>query len=275
MSISASDVNKLRQVTGAGMMDCKKALTEANGDFEAAIDYLRKKGQKIAANRADREATEGVVIAVTNSDHTKGVVVKISSETDFVAKNEAFIDFAKSVAQLALDNFSENKDALLQVTLDGTPLSQHFEEQVAKIGEKIELAEYARLEGTCVVPYIHLGYKIGVLAQLNQNGAAAEDMGKDVCMQIAALNPVAVNKESVAASVVERELRVGREQAIEEGKPEVMADKIAEGRLQKFFKEFTLLSQQFVKDNNKTVEQALKEVNSGLTVVDFKRVALG
>ncbi|MCB0516339.1 MAG: translation elongation factor Ts [Chitinophagales bacterium] len=276
MSITAADVNKLRQITGAGMMDCKKALVEANGDFEAAIDYLRKKGQKIAANRADREAAEGVVVAITDNANKKGVVVRISCETDFVAKNEDFVNFAKAIAHTALDKYPADKDALLQLSVDGKNIASALEEQVAKIGEKIELAQYETLEAPTVVPYIHMGYKIGVLVGLNE--AASDtivEAGKDTAMQIAALNPIAVSKDDVPQEVMERELRVGKEQAIEEGKPEAMAEKIAQGRLQKFFKDNTLLSQQFVKDGNLTVEQALKQVDKGLSVTKFVRVSLG
>jgi len=275
MVITAGDVKKLREITGAGMMDCKKALSETNGDFEGAIDYLRKKGQKVAAKRADRDATEGAVIAVTNDDNTKGVIVYLTSETDFVAKNEDFVKFAHSIANTALANFSATKEEVAALEIDGKAISDHIIEQVGKIGEKIEIKEYARLEGTNVVPYIHAGNKIGVLVQLTKAGDAANQIGKDMAMQIAALNAIAVNPDEVPQDVVDREMAIGREKALEQGKPEHIVDKIAEGTLRKFFEENTLLAQKFVKDSSKSVAEALKEVDAELTVTAFKRVSLG
>ncbi len=276
MVITAGDVKKLREVTGAGMMDCKKALNETNGDFEAAIDYLRKKGQKVAAKRADREATEGAVIAVTNDDNSKGVIVYLTSETDFVSKNEDFIKFAHSIANTALQHFPEDKEGLGALEIDGKSINDHILEQVGKIGEKIEVKTYERMEGTNIVPYIHAGNKIGVLVSLNKGGSDdITSIGKDMAMQIAALNAVAVNKDQVSQEVVDRELKVGREKALEEGKPEHIVEKIAEGTLRKFFEENTLLAQKFVKDGSKSVAQALKDVDSELTVTEFKRVSLG
>jgi elongation factor Ts len=276
MSITAADVNKLRQLTGAGMMDCKKALTESNGDFEAAIDYLRKKGAKVSAARADREAKEGAVIAKTSADKKYGVIIQLSCETDFVAKNEDFVKFANQIADLALANKPETLDALKAIELDGLPLSDKLIEQVGKIGEKIDVVKYELVEGDNVVAYIHGANRLGVLVSLN--AAPSENnfvAGKDVAMQIAALNPVAIDKDGVDASLVEREIQIGKDQAIAEGKPEAMLDKIAQGKLGKFYKESTLLNQDFVKDGSKTVSQMLDGVEKGLTVKAFKRVALG
>lgn len=276
MAITASDVNKLRQATGAGMMDCKKALEETQGDFEAAIDNLRKKGQKVSAKRADREANEGVVIAKTNDDNTKGIIVKITSETDFVAKNADFIAFADQIANIAIQNLPADAEALKGMDLNGQTISNRLDEQVAKIGEKIELGDYILMDAASVVAYNHAGNRIGVLVGMNQPASdKVIEAGKDVAMQVAAMNPVALNKEGVDKTTIERELEIAREQIRAEGKPENMVDKIAEGKLNKFFKESTLLSQMFVKDPSKTVADILKGIDSNLTVVEFKRVALG
>lgn len=275
MSISASDVNKLRQQTGAGLMDCKKALTETNGDFEAAIDFLRKKGAKIAANRAEREANEGVAIALTNEAGTLGVIVNLCSETDFVAKNEDFISLAKEIATLALETEAASLEALLAKPFKGTTVSENLTEAIAKIGEKIEVKKYEIVRGTGIVPYIHMGYRMGVLVELNKALDEANTVaGKDVAMQIAAMNPVAVNAEGVSEEMKERERAIAREKAIAAGKPEAILDKIAEGAVQSMLKENTLLSQAFVKDGGKTVDQYLKSVDKELTVLSFKRVAL-
>lgn len=275
MSISAADVNKLRQQTGAGLMDCKKALVEANGDFEAAVDYLRKKGAKIAANRAEREANEGVVIAITSADGKFGVAVNLCSETDFVAKNENFIAFAKRLADLALENKVKSVEELNALPLDGATVADKLQEEVAKIGEKIEVKKYAYLEGEGVVPYIHMGYRMGVLVAVNKPlNDAIEGAAKDAAMQIAAMNPIAVDKDSIPQDVIERELEIGRDLARQEGKPEEMVDKIAMGKLNKFYKESTLLAQQFVKNNDMTVEAYLKSVDKDLSVLAFRRVTL-
>lgn len=276
MAITAAEVNKLRKMTGAGLMDCKKALQESNGDFEAAIDYLRKKGQKVAAKRADREATEGVVLAKTNSSENKGVIVYVSCETDFVAKNEDFIGFAQELTELALENGTTNKETFLTVaTKNGLTVQQRLDEQVGKIGEKIEVAELETVEAPFVVPYIHMGNKAGVLVGLNEEKTdAIESAGKDVAMQIAAMKPVAVNAEGVEQSILDKEREIGKEKAIAEGKPEHIADKIVEGYVKKFLQENTLLSQQFVKDNSKTIDQYLKSVDRDLTVTAFERVSL-
>lgn len=276
MSISAAEVNKLRQMTGAGLMDCKQALSENNGDFEAAIDFLRKKGAKIAAKRADREATEGAVIAKTNSEGTVGVVIVLSCETDFVAKNEGFVSFAHEIADTAIAHKPASAEALKALTVGSANLEARLMEEVAKIGEKIDVVKYEIIEAANVVPYIHGANRMGVLVELSNAPSDANiAAGKDVAMQIAAMNPVAVDKDGVDASTIERELEIGREQARQEGKPEAMIDKIAEGKLQKFYKESTLLNQEFVKDSSKTVAAMLSSVESGLTVKQFKRVQLG
>jgi elongation factor Ts len=275
-TISAADVNKLRQLTGAGMMDCKKALVETNGDFDAAVDYLRKKGQKISAARADRDANEGAVIAKTTADKKTGVIVLVSCETDFVAKNDDFVAFANQVADLALTHKPANADALKALDMGGLPLSERLIEQVGKIGEKIDVSRYEIVEGNNIVPYIHAGNRLGVLVSLtaapSENNFVA---GKDVAMQISALNPIALDKGDVDATIVAREIEVAKDQVRAEGKPEHMIEKIAEGKLGKFYKDSTLLNQEFVKDSSKTIAQMLDGVEKGLTVTSFKRVALG
>ncbi len=276
VTISAAEVNKLRQQTGAGMMDCRKALAESNGDFEAAIDYLRKKGQKVAANRSDREAKEGVVIAKANAENTYGVVICLSSETDFVAKNQEFIEFAQSVADVALTSKAASADDLKAASMGSATVGERLMEMVAKIGEKIDVTRFETVEAAAVVPYIHSGYRIGVLVGMNQ--AANEGIigaGKDVAMQIAAMNPMAVDADSVSAETIAREKAIAVEQIMAEGKPADMAEKIAAGKLNKFFKESTLLPQAFVKDNSKTVADYLGSVAKGLTVTTFKRLAVG
>jgi elongation factor Ts len=275
-TITASDVNKLRQMTGAGLMDCKKALTETGGDFEAAIDYLRKKGQKVAEKRADRDATEGVAIAQTNAAGDFGIAIRLSSETDFVAKNEEFVGFAQAVADAALQNKPADLSALLALPLNGgATIGDRVTEMVGKIGEKIEVAEYAHLSAPCVIAYIHLGNKIGVLAGFNESSDAVSAIGRDVAMQIAAMSPIAVDEDGVPESIKERELAIGREKAAAEGKPEAMLDKIAEGTLRKWYKENTLLNQAFVKDGSKSVAQALQGVSKDLKVTSFFRLSVG
>ncbi len=275
-TITASEVNKLRQMTGAGMMDCKNALVETQGDFEAAVDYLRKKGAKIAAKRADREATEGCVIAMVNESRSAGVIVLLACETDFVAKNEAFVELAKSITSLAMDNKPADLDALKALSLNGVAVADRLMDEVAKIGEKIDVTKYELVEGSNVVSYIHGSNRMGVLVEMNNAATDANLVaGKDVAMQIAAMNPVAVNRDSVDANTIERELEIGREQARAEGKPEAMIDRIASGKLEKFFKESTLIAQDFVKDGSMTVEKYLSSVEPGLTVTRFKRVQLG
>lgn len=275
-TISASDVNKLRQMTGAGLMDCKKALSETNGDFEAAVDFLRKRGAKIAAKRADREATEGAVIAVTNASNTLGVVVVLSCETDFVAKNEGFVALAKEIATVALENKPATIEDLKKLNVGSVDLDSRLMEEVAKIGEKIDVVKYEIIEGANVISYIHGANRMGVLVELSMSPSEANSAaGKDVAMQIAAMNPVAVDRDGVDTTMVEREMEIGRDQARQEGKPEAMIEKIAAGKLEKFYKESTLLNQEFVKDGSKTVAQMLDSIEKGLTVKQFKRVQLG
>jgi elongation factor Ts len=275
-NITAAEINKLRQATGAGMMDCKKALTETNGDFEAAVDLLRKRGAKVSAARADRDAKEGAVIAKTTADKKLGVIIHLTCETDFVAKNEDFVAFANQIADLALANKAANVDALKALTMDGLPLSEKLLEQVGKIGEKIDVINYVIMEGENIVPYIHAANRLGVLVSLNNAASDANFVaGKDVAMQIAAMNPIALDKDGVDASIIEREIQIGKDQAIAEGKPEAMLEKIAQGKLGKFYKDNTLLNQEFVKDSSKTITQMLDSVEKGLTVKAFKRVALG
>ena len=275
-TISAADVNKLRQMTGAGMMDCKKALTESNGDFEAAVDYLRKKGAKVSAARADREAKEGAVIAKTSPDRKLGVIVQLSCETDFVAKNEDFVKFAQSIADLALAHKPANAEALKALPFDGATLAERITDQVGKIGEKIDVVRYEIIEGDNIVSYIHGANRLGVLVSLNLASNDANSVaGKDVAMQVAALNPIAVDKDDVDPTVIAREIEIGKEQARAEGKPEAMLEKIAQGKLGKFYKDSTLMNQEFVKDGSKTIAQMLNEVEKGLAVKAFVRVALG
>jgi len=275
VKISAKDVAALRKETGAGMMDCKKALVESGGDIEAAKDILRKKGQKLADKRAERDANEGVVIAQTNNDHTKGIVINLSCETDFVAKNEDFINLAKQVAAIALDKFPASLDDLLSTDFGGgLSVGQKVTEQMGVIGEKVEVKKYENLESDMVVPYIHAGYRRGVLIGLNKVGDFAE-AGKNIAMQVAAMSPIAVDKTDVDTSVVEKEIEIGKELARNEGKPEAMLDKIAMGRLNKFYKENTLLQQEYVKGNKETVANYLKSVDNDLTVKAFRHVGLG
>ncbi|MEM1218150.1 MAG: translation elongation factor Ts [Bacteroidota bacterium] len=273
--ISAADVKKLREMTGAGMMDCKKALAEAGGDFDKAIEVLRKKGQKLSAKRADREAKEGVVLALTSEDRTKGVIVKLSCETDFVAKNEDFVNLTKSFAEIALKEFPADREALLATDYNGMSIQDKVTEQIGVIGEKIDLAEYASLESDMVAPYIHMGNKAAVLVGLNKASDDVFNAGRDVAMQVAAMHPIAVDSDGVDATVVNKEIEIGMEQARQQGKPEAMLEKIARGKLNKFFREVTLLNQSFVKDNKQSVSAYLKTIDGDLTVTDFKHVKLG
>ena len=275
-AISAQDVNKLRQMTGAGMMDCKKALSEAEGDFEKAIEILRKKGQKVSASRSDRDAKEGSVFVKVSDDKKEAVLIALNCETDFVAKNEEFQSLGKLIAEKAFHEKPTDKAALLNLKADKLTLNEKITELVGKIGEKIEVSEYIYMKGEAVVPYIHAGSKLGVLVSLKGiNGNDVTEAGKDVGMQIAAMNPVAVDEKSVDRSVIDKELEIAKAQIIAEGKPENMVEKIAQGKLQKFFKDSTLMHQAFVKDNSKTVAQYLDTVTKGLTVAEFKRVSIG
>jgi len=280
MSISAADVKQLRDQTGAGMMDCKKALTEASGDFDKAIEILRKKGQKLSAKRADREANEGVVIAKVSGNKNKGIVLRLSCETDFVAKGEGFVELAESFADLALKEMPETTEDLLNLKIDGMTLAAKVEEQTGVIGEKLELSDYAKIETKAgegqVLPYIHMGHKAGVIVALNKEGAEYEDAGRNVAMQIAAMHPISVDKDGVDQSLVEKELEIGMEIARKEGKPEAMLEKIAQGKLNKFYKENTLLNQSYVKASGKeSVSDYLASLNPELTVTDFKHIKLG
>ena len=275
VQITAADVNKLRQQTGAGMMDCKKALTEANGDFEAAIDNLRKKGAKVAASRQDRESNEGVVIAKTTADGKRGVVVEFNCETDFVAKNADFVAFANSIADLAIEKNPASLEQLVELELNGEKLADTIISQIGKIGEKVGVSKFETITGEKVIAYIHGNYRLGVLVALSSNPASADEVGKDVAMQIAAMNPVAIDKGDVDSRTIERELEIAKDVIRAEGKPEEMVEKIAAGKLNKFYKDSTLLNQEFVKDSSKTVAQFLNDVEKGLTVSAFKRVQLG
>lgn len=274
-TITAQDINKLRQATGAGMMDCRKALTETGGDFEAAIDWLRKQGQKVAAKRSDREAKEGVVIAKTTPDNKTGIVLTISSETDFVSKNAEFVAFAQSIADAAVANNVKSAEELNEVVINGAKVSDMINDKLASIGEKIGVARFERVEAPYVASYIHGAYRMGVLVGFNKD---AGDAGKDVAMQIAAMNPLAVDAASISADTIERERSIVVEQMKADpkmaGKPDEMIGKIAEGKLNVFFKENTLMAQPFVKDNGKSVGDYLKS-SGDLQVTEFKRVALG
>jgi elongation factor Ts len=275
-TITATDINKLRQATGAGMMDCRKALTETNNDFEAAIDWLRKQGQKVAAKRSDREAKEGVIIAQTSADHKTGFVVCISCETDFVSKNAEFVAFAQVIADAAVANNVKSAAELNEVSVNGTKVSDMINDKLASIGEKIGVAKFERVDAAYVASYIHGSYRMGVLVGLSSEAA---EVGKDLAMQIAAMNPVAVDPESVPAETVARERAIIIDTMKEDpkmaGKPEEMIAKIAEGKINSFFKEQTLLAQAFVKDGGKTVGEYVKSVDGALVVTEFKRVALG
>jgi elongation factor Ts len=275
-TISAADVNKLRQMTGAGMMDCKKALTEAEGDFEKAIEILRKKGQKVSASRSDRDAKEGSVFVKTSADNKEAVLIALNCETDFVGKNEEFLNLGKLIAETAFNKKPATKEALLNEKVGDLTINDKIVELVGKIGEKIEVSEFVHMKGEAVVPYIHAGSKLGVLVSLKGvNGKDVTEAGKDVGMQIAAMNPVAVDETSVDKTTIEKELEIAKAQILAEGKPENMVEKIAQGKLNKFFKDSTLLPQAFVKDNSKSVAQYLDSVSKGLTVAEFKRVSIG
>ncbi len=275
MAITASDVNKLRQQTGAGMMDCKNALVEANGDFEAAVDILRKKGQKVAAKRGENEASEGLIFAQTSADNKVGVLLTLNCETDFVAKNDTYRNFVQSLVDIAMNNLPATAEELKGLKYDDKlTVEEKITEQVGVIGEKLDLSGYAVVKGDTVVAYNHPGNQLATLVALNKGGETVAEAGRQVAMQVAAMNPIALNKDGVDARTIEREIEVGKELAIQEGKPADMAEKIAQGRLAKFFKENTLLSQEFIRDNKVTVEQFLNSTENGLTVTEFKRFSL-
>ncbi len=272
-TITAADVNKLRTITGAGMMDCKKALVEADGDFDLAIENLRKKGQKVAANRSDRESTEGAAIAVVNADKTSGVVITLNCETDFVGKNEGFVKLATELANQAL-NYA-TKEEFLASDFHGITVADKLIEQTGVIGEKIEVASFARLNGAFVGSYIHAGNKIAVLTALSANVEGAEEAARNVAMQAAAMNPIALNEAGVDASIIEKEIEIAKDQLRQEGKPEAMLDNIAKGKIQRFYKDNTLVNQDYIKDGSMSVSAYVKSVDSALTVTGFSRVALG
>ena len=276
MAITAQQVNELRKKTGAGMMDCKKALTEADGDFEKAIEILRKKGQKVSASRSDRETTEGSIFITTSDDNKEATLIALNCETDFVAKNDEFQSLGSSIVEVASSNQPGSVEELLGLTLGDLTVSEKIVELIGKIGEKIEISAYERINGEQVVPYVHAGSKLGVLVALKGvNGDDASEAGRNVAMQIAAMNPVAVDEEGVDQTVIEKEIEIGKEQALAEGKPENIVEKIAMGKLNKFFKENTLLNQPFVKDNSLSVAKYLDGIKSGLTVESFKRISIG
>ncbi|MFC6998327.1 translation elongation factor Ts [Rufibacter roseus] len=277
MAITAQDVNRLRQETGAGMMDCKKALTEANGDFEAAKDILRKQGQKIASKRADNTTSEGAVLTQVNADATVGKVIALACETEPVSKVEDFKNLAQAVLDAAVSTNAATKEELLATPqADGRSLQDHITDLMGKIGEKIDVVSYETVTAERVVAYNHSNGKLGVLVGLtNTGGKEVTEVGKDVAMQIAAMRPIAVDKDGVDAATIEREIEIGKEQARAEGKPEEMLEKIAQGKLNKFYKESTLLNQEFVKDSSLTIAKLLDNTNKGMTVTEFKRVAIG
>lgn len=272
-TITAADVNKLRTITGAGMMDCKKALVEAEGDFDLAIENLRKKGQKVAANRADRESTEGAVIAVVNENKTSGVVISLNCETDFVGKNESFVKLAQDLAELAL-NF-EDKESFLNANFNGITVSDKLIEQTGVIGEKIEIRSFERLDGAFVGSYIHAGNKIATLVALSANINGAEEVARNVAMQAAAMAPIALNEAGVDADTIAKEIEIAKDVLRQEGKPEAMLDNIAKGKLTRFFKDNTLVNQDYIKDNKISVAAYVKSLDKDLVVSGFKRAALG
>ena len=273
MAITAQDVNKLRKMTGAGMMDCKKALTEANGDFDAAVDIIRKRGQVIASKRADREATEGAVLSRVDATGKYGALIVLNCETDFVAKNEGFVALANSILDAAIASKPANLEALKALDLGGVSVADKVTEQSGVIGEKIDLSAFEAIEAESVAAYIHAGNKLATIVGFNQPSVDAQ-VGKDVAMQIAAMAPIAVDRNAVDQATIDHELEIGKDMARNEGKPEAMLDKIAQGRLNKFFKESTLMEQEFIKDNKKSIGQYLEGVSKGLAPVTFKRVSL-
>lgn len=275
VNISASAVKELREQTGVGMMDCKKALVEANGDFDKAIELLRLRGQKMSEKRADRDAKEGVVIALVSGDNKRGVVVRLSCETDFVSKNDDFINLTKDITKIALDKFPADLESLNKEEMNGLSLQTIMAEQVARIGEKIEIADYQKIEAPLVASYIHMGNKAGVLVGLNLADEKYIEAGRDVAMQVAAMKPVALDKDDVPQDIISKEIEIGKEIARQEGKAEEMLEKIAVGKLNKFFKDNTLLNQIFVKDGKISVAEFLKSKNPELTAIGFKHVKLG
>ncbi len=277
MAITAKEVNELRQQTGAGMMDCKKALVEAEGDFQKAIEILRKKGQKISVSRQDREAKEGSIFLAISDDKKRGYAMELNCETDFVGKNSDFLALGQSIINLAKSNQITSLENLLKSNLEGITVRQKLEEAMGKIGEKIDIRRLEILEGEYVFGHLHTGGRIGVLVAFagTDNTKDLDSVAKDVAIQITAMNPIAIDKNGVDQSIIDKEIEIGKEQARQEGKPEHILEKIAIGKLEKFFKENTLLAQEFVKDNSKTIQQLLKEHGKDLMVTGFKRLALG
>lgn len=271
--VTAAEVNKLRKSTGAGMMDCKKALVEANGDFDKAVENLRKKGQKVAAKRADRDSSEGAAIAITNADNTKGVIISLNCETDFVAKNDDFVKLANDFAEIALK--CSSKDDFLKADYKGLSIEEKLIEQTGVIGEKIEIGAFETLEAPFVGGYIHAGNKIAALTGLSKKADGAKDVAKDVSMQVAAMNPVALSEKGVSQATIDKEIEIAKDQIKKEGKPEKMWDQIAQGKLKRFFKDNTLVNQVYIKDNKTTVAKHVQTLGEDVKVVGFKRVALG
>ena len=272
-TITAADVNKLRTITGAGMMDCKKALVESDGDFDLAIENLRKKGQKVAANRSDRESTEGAAIAIVNADKTAGVVITLNCETDFVGMNENFVKMATEMANLAL-NF-QTKEEFLAANFNGITVAEKLIEQTGVIGEKLEIRTFERLEGAFIGSYIHSGNKIATLVALSANVAGGDEAARNVAMQAAAMNPIALNEAGVDAETIEKEIEIAKDLLRQEGKPEAMLENISKGKIQRFYKDNTLVNQDYIKDSSMNVASYVKSVDANLTVTGFKRAALG
>ncbi len=273
VKVTASEVNKLRKTTGAGMMDCKKALVEANGDFDSAIEILRKKGQKVAAKRADRESSEGVAIAISNKENTTAVGIVLACETDFVGKNADFVELAHRIAEIGLT--CNSKEDLLKASLGEMSVEEKLIEQTGVIGEKIQINDFARIDANYVGTYIHAGNKISSLVGFSEKADNIEVAGKDIAMQIAAMNPIALDENSVDAMVIEKEIEIAKDQLRAEGKPEEMLDKIAQGKLKRFFKDNTLVHQAFIKDSKVSVSQYLSSYNNDLTITSFNRVSIG
>jgi len=274
--ITAKEVNDLRKRTGAGMMDCKNALVESNGDIEKAIDYLRKKGQKLASKRADRNASEGIVLAKTNAENNFATLIMLNCETDFVAKNQDFIDFINTVLDKSIETKPNSLDELKAMNINGRTVADNLTDMVGKIGEKMEIPHYEFIESPIVFSYNHHGNRLATIMGMNNSSVASIDqMGRELSMQIAAMNPIAIDKDDIDQKVIEREMEIGKEQALQEGKPEELAEKIAAGKLNKFYKENTLLNQDFIRDTKKTVRQYLSENDKDLAITAFKRLMLG
>jgi len=274
-NITAADVNKLRQMTGAGMMDCKNALVESNGDFEVAIEILRKKGQKVAAKRADREASEGMVLAKTNAAGTFGTVVMVNSETDFVGKSNDFVAYAQALSELAASKQPKSLDELKGLSMNGRTVEENLTDLIGKTGEKLQIGAYEFVEAAHVSAYNHLGNRLATLVGVSMDGNGVEEVAHDLAMQVAAMSPIAIDKEGVDQKTIDKEIEIGMEQARQEGKPENMLERIAQGKLNKFFQENTLLNQAFIKDSSMTVRQYVEKFNKDMQVTAIRRVKLG